>query len=133
RPWEPSWPPDALSRASFRARIARYAEDWRTDQGYNFFIFRNDGVLTVSLGYWIVDPFARQGLMTAALPLVLDFSFDRLRLHRVEAACLPTNLPSRALLLRAGFRQEGYARGYLMIDGKWQDHLLFAVLREDWR
>ena len=31
-PWEPSWPVDALSRASFRARVARYAEDWRTDQ-----------------------------------------------------------------------------------------------------
>jgi ribosomal-protein-alanine N-acetyltransferase len=71
--------------------------------------------------------------MTAALPLVLDFAFDRLRLHRVEAACLPSNAPSRALLLRTGFQQEGYARNYLLIDGKWQDHLLFAILREDWR
>src|SRR5579884_683725 len=44
-PWEPSWPPDALARTSFRARIARYAEDWRTDQGYNFFIFRADETL----------------------------------------------------------------------------------------
>ena len=147
-PWEPSWPADALSRASYRARIARYAEDWRTDQGYNFFIFCADEVLTggvglsnlrrgvaetASLGYWIGEPHARQGLMTAALPLVLDFAFDRLRLHRVEAACLPTNVPSRALLLRTGFQQEGYARNYLLIDGKWQDHLLFAILREDWR
>jgi ribosomal-protein-alanine N-acetyltransferase len=147
-PWEPSWPADALSRASYRARIARYAEDWRTDQGYNFFILRADDVLTggvglsnlrrgvaetASLGYWIGEPHARQGLMTAALPLVLDFAFERLRLHRVEAACLPTNVPSRALLLRTGFQQEGYARNYLLIDGKWQDHLLFAILREDWR
>jgi len=155
-PWEPSWPPDALSRANFRVRVARYAEDWRTDQAYNFFIFAHDGTLlggiglanirrgvseTASLGYWIGEPFARQGYMTAALPLVLDFAFGRLRLHRVEAACLPTNVPSRALLLRAGFEQEGYARQYLCIDGKWQDHLLFAILREppetaaagDWR
>jgi [ribosomal protein S5]-alanine N-acetyltransferase len=147
-PWEPSWPADALSRTSFRARIARYAEDWRTDQGYNFFIFRNDGLLvggiglsnirrgvseTASLGYWTGEPHARQGYMTAALPLVLDFSFERLRLHRVEAACLPSNVPSRALLLHTGFQQEGYARNYLLIDGKWQDHLLFAILREDWR
>jgi ribosomal-protein-alanine N-acetyltransferase len=147
-PWEPSWPADALSRASFRARIARYSEDWRGDQGYNFFIFRPDETLvggvglsnvrrgvaeTASLGYWVGEPFARQRFMTAALPLVLDFSFDRLRLHRVEAACLPTNVPSRALLLRTGFHEEGYARRYLLIDGKWQDHLLFAILREDWR
>lgn len=147
-PWEPTWPADALSRANFRARIARYGDDWRGDQGYNFFIFRPDEVLvggiglsnmrrgvaeTASLGYWVGLPFARQRFMTAALPLVLDFSFDRLRLHRVEAACLPTNVPSRSLLLRTGFIEEGYARRYLLIDGKWQDHLLFAILREDWR
>jgi len=147
-PWEPAWPTDALSRAGFRSRISRYAEDWRTDQGYNFFIFRDDEALaggigltnlrrgvaeTGSLGYWIGEPFARQRFMSAALPLVLDFAFDRLRLHRVEAACLPTNVPSRALLLRTGFQQEGHARNYLLIDGKRQDHLLFGILREDWR
>jgi [ribosomal protein S5]-alanine N-acetyltransferase len=147
-PWEPTWPPDALNRAGFRARIARYSDDWRTDQAYNFFIFRSDdGALvggvglsnvrrgvaeTASLGYWVGEPFARRGYMTAALPLVVGFAFDRLRLHRVEAACLPTNVPSRAVLLRSGFQQEGYARAYLLIDGKWQDHLLFAILREDW-
>ena len=87
---------------------------------------------TASLGYWVGETFARQGYMTAALPLILDFSFDRLRLHRVEAACLPSNIPSRSLLVRAGFRQEGYARQYLCIEGKWQDHLLFAILRDDW-
>jgi [ribosomal protein S5]-alanine N-acetyltransferase len=147
-PWEPSWPADALSRLSFRSRTARYAEDWRADQGYNFFIFTHDDALvggvglsnvrrgvaeTASLGYWIGEAFARQGLMTAALPLVLHFSFDRLRLHRVEAACLPTNIPSRALLARIGFQQEGYARQYLCIAGKWQDHLLFAMVRDDWQ
>jgi ribosomal-protein-alanine N-acetyltransferase len=146
-PWEPSWPPDALSRASFRARLTRYAEDWRTDQGYNFFMFRADERLvggiglsnirrgvaeTASLGYWVGEPFARRGMMSAALPLVIDFAFNRLRLHRVEAACLPHNEGSRAVLLRTGFAQEGYARRYLQIDGKWQDHLLFAILREDW-
>ena len=147
-PWEPSWPPDALSRLSYRARVARYAEDWRTDQAYNFFVFADDDALvggiglsnvrrgvseTASLGYWVGEPYARQGYMSAALPLVLDFSFERLRLHRVEAACLPTNVPSRALLSRAGFHQEGHARQYLCIEGKWQDHLLFAMLSGDWR
>lgn len=147
-PWEPSWPADALSRFSFRTRVARYAEDWRSDQAYNFFIFTHDDALiggiglsnvrrgvseTSSLGYWVGEPYARRGLMTAALPLVLDFSFDRLRLHRLEAACLPSNAASRALLTRIGFQQEGYARQYLCIAGKWQDHLLFAILRQDWR
>jgi [ribosomal protein S5]-alanine N-acetyltransferase len=145
-PWEPSWPPDALSRASFRARVSRYAEDWRTDQAYNLLIFARDETLlggiglsnirrgvseTASLGYWVGEAFAGQRYMTEALPVVLDFAFDRLGLHRVEAACLPNNTPSRSLLRRAGFRQEGYAREYLCIEGKWQDHLLFAILRGD--
>ena len=145
-PWEPSWPPDALSRTSFRARVARYADDWRTDQAYNFFIFAGDETLiggiglsnirrgvseTASLGYWVGEPFARQRYMTAALPLVVDFAFERLGLHRLEAACLPSNIPSRSLLAGAGFTQEGYAREYLCIAGKWQDHLLFAILRGD--
>src|SRR5437764_12368908 len=88
-PWEPSWPPDALSRASFRARLTRYADDWRTDQGYNFFVFCADERLaggiglsnirrgvaeTARLGYWIVQPFARRGMMSAGLTLVLDFA-----------------------------------------------------------
>src|ERR1700747_247866 len=145
-PWEPNWPPDALSRANFRARVARYAEDWRTDQAYNFFIFAHDETLiggiglsncrrgvseTGILGCWVGEPFARQRYMTSALPLVVDFAFERLGLHRLEAACLPTNTPSRSLLAKAGFQQEGYAREYLCIAGKWQDHLLFAILRGD--
>jgi ribosomal-protein-alanine N-acetyltransferase len=147
-PWEPSWPLDALSRTSFRVRIARYAEDWRTDQAYNFFVFSREDVLlggiglsnvrrgvaeTASLGYWIGAPHARQGYMSAALPLVLDFAFGRLHLHRIEAACLPINVPSRALLNKLGFHQEGLARHYLCIQGTWQDHVLFAILREDWK
>src|SRR3984893_6001629 len=145
-PFEPSWSPDALIRSIFLARVGRYAEDWRTDQAYNFFIFARDETLiggiglsnirrgvseTASLGYWVGEPFARQRYMTSALPLVVAFAFERLGLHRLEAACLPSNAPSRSLLARAGFQQEGYAREYLCIAGKWQDHLLFGILRGD--
>jgi ribosomal-protein-alanine N-acetyltransferase len=148
-PWEPSWPADALSRSAFRRRVARYAVDWRTDQGYSFFIFsRRDGHLlggiglsnvrrgvaeTGSLGYWVGERYARQGVMSEALGLTLDFCFQRLRLHRIEAACLPANVASRGLLAKTGFREEGYAEKYLCIDGKWQDHVLFAILKEEWR
>ena len=88
---------------------------------------------TASLGYWIGGRYARQGFMTEALSGVLEFSFGELGLHRVEAACLPTNIASRGLLLRMGFREEGYARKFLRINGQWQDHVLFAILREEWR
>ena len=90
-PWEPLWSDDALTRAAFRRRLARYAFEWHSDQGYTFLLFR------------------------------------------VEAACLPHNVPSRALLRKAGFREEGYAREYLCINGKWQDHVLFGLLASEWQ
>jgi len=56
------------------------------------------------------------------------FSFGRLGLHRLEAACLPENEPSRRLLLRASFELEGRASAYLKINGDWRDHLLFGMV-----
>ena len=148
QPWEPAWSDDAVGKAAFRRRLARYALDWRDDEGYAFFVFDSHGdelvggislsnvrrgvAESASLGYWIGERFARQGYMTEALRLMLGFAFDRLRLHRVEAACLPSNAPSRGLLIKSGFREEGYARKYLCIDGLWQDHVLYALLREEW-
>ena len=147
-PFEPSWPNDAVTRAGFRRRLQRYAADWRSDQGYSFLLVRRaDRVLlggislsnvrrgvaeTASLGYWIGERFARQGYMTDGLRLTLAFAFDRLRLHRIEAACLPHNQASRRLLVKCGFREEGYAKEYLSIDGRWQDHLLFGLLASEW-
>ena len=71
--------------------------------------------------------------MSEATRLTLDFAFGQLGLHRIEAACLPTNAPSRGLLEKTGFQYEGYARGYLRIDGAWRDHVLYAILRDEWR
>jgi len=146
KPWEPSWPADSLSRPAYRRRLARYAADWRDGDGCNFFICRNeDGALaggigltqirhgvaeSGSVGYWIGERYARQGYMTEALALMIGFAFRQQHLRRLEAACLPTNIPSRRLLERSGFRHEGYAKEYLCIDGQWQDHLLFALLRD---
>jgi [ribosomal protein S5]-alanine N-acetyltransferase len=145
-PWEPTWPEDDLSRGAFRRRLKRYVEDLRTDQGYAFLIIRSSdntlvGGLTIanvrrgvaqagSLGYWMGQPFTRQGYMTAAVRAVVPFVFTTLRLHRLEAACIPTNTGSIRLLENTGFVREGYAREYLCIDGVWQDHLLYARLKD---
>jgi len=144
KPWEPTWPADDLTRSAFRRRIRRYAEDLRTDQGYAFIIVRNiDGALVggltlanirrgvaqaASVGYWMGQPFIRRGHMTAAVRAVIPFAFATLRLHRLEAACIPTNAASIRLLENTGFGREGYAREYLCINGIWQDHLLYARL-----
>lgn len=148
-PWEPTWPGDDLTRPAFRRRLRRYAHDARDDLGYAFLVFRQDdgalvGGITVSgvrrgvtqsasIGYWMGARFAGQGLMTDAVRALLPWLFDTLRLHRVEAACLPSNAPSKAVLHRVGFYEEGYARQYLKINGLWEDHLLFAMLASDRR
>ncbi len=145
-PWEPTWPVDDLSRSAFRRRIRRYAEDLRTDQGYAFLIICTSdnalvGGLTLanvrrgvaqagSLGYWMGQPFVRRGYMTAAVRAVIPFAFGTLRLHRLEAACIPTNTASIRLLENTGFVREGYARDYLCINGIWQDHLLYGRLKD---
>jgi len=145
-PWEPTWPVDDLTRSAFRRRIRRYSEDIRTDQGYAFLIFRNpDGVLVGgltlanirrgvaqagSLGYWMGLPHVRQRYMTAAVRAIVPFALETLRLHRLEAACIPTNAGSIRLLENTGFMREGYAREYLCINGMWQDHLLYARLKD---
>ncbi len=144
-PWEPSWPADDLTRAAFRRRLRRYQDEQRNDLGYTFFVYRSAGNMLVggltvgnvrrgvaqagSLGYWMGAPHARQGLMSAAVSAVVPFAFTALRLHRMEAACIPTNAPSIRLLEKCGFTREGYAREYLCINNKWQDHLLYGRVR----
>ncbi len=148
-PWEPTWPRDALSRAAFRNRLQRHARELRDGTGHAFFLFRNDDhallggitlsniqrgiAMSCSVGYWVGAPHARQGVMTEGLGRLLPFVFETLGLHRLEAACLPENRASQGLLRKLGFEKEGYARAYLRINGRWHDHLLFALLADDFR
>lgn len=146
-PWEPTWPADDLTRTAFRRRLRRYTRDVRDDLAYPFFVFsshtgklvggctlsnvRRGVAQTCALGYWVGEPHRKQGFTGAAVRALIPFVFEQLKLHRLEAACLPTNDASSRLLLSCGFTQEGYARNYLRIDGAWRDHLLFAILSTD--
>ena len=148
-PWEPTWPEDALTRDHFRRRLRHYMREWRAGEGYTFFVFLREGRRLVggvslgnvrrgvaqaaSVGYWMGQRYAGQGIMTEALAAMLPFVFDELNLHRLEAACLPHNEPSKAVLRKVGFREEGLARQYLRINGVWHDHLLFAILASEFR
>ena len=143
-PWEPTWLSDDLTRAAFRRRLRRQGEDIAADESFAFLIFDSTsdellGGLTLggirrgvaqaaTLGYWMGAPHAGKGRMTRAVAAVARFGFDSLRLHRIEAACIPDNAPSIALLERNGFQREGFARAYLKIDDAWRDHILLALL-----
>jgi ribosomal-protein-alanine N-acetyltransferase len=143
-PWEPTWLSDDLTRAAFRRRLRRQAEDIAGDESFAFLIFdatsdellggltlggiRRGVAQAATLGYWMGAPHAGKGRMTRAVAAVVRFGFDSLRLHRIEAACIPDNAPSIALLERNGFEREGFARAYLKIDDAWRDHILLALL-----
>lgn len=145
-PWEPSWDDRDYARASFRNRIRHYRILAEDDTAYSFFLFCKVsgsivGAITVSnirrgvaqmgsLGYWIGEPFQRQGYMTDAIRTLLPFVFGDLGLHRIEAACLPRNAASLRLLRKCGFVEEGLARSYLKIAGRWEDHVLFAAVSQ---
>ena len=144
QPWEPTWPADDLSRTAYRRRLIAYARDREAGAAYPFFVFRHaDGALSGgitlsnirrgvaqmgSVGYWCGKPYARHGHTLSAVRALSDFAFRSLGLHRLEAACIPDNAPSRRLLAKAGFEEEGYARAYLKINGAWRDHVLFGLI-----
>lgn len=144
QPWEPTWPVDDLTRPAYRRRLSIYGRDQDLGHGYAFFVFRKGdnrlvgginlrdvrrGVAqTGALGYWVGAAHTRKGYTLDAVKCVTRFAFDRLGLHRIEAACLPENDASSGLLLKAGFDREGYAHGYLKINGHWRDHLLFGLV-----
>jgi ribosomal-protein-alanine N-acetyltransferase len=146
-PWEPTWPEDELTRTAFRRRLRLYLRAIKAEDAHPLFVTRRSdqrliGGLTLSnirrgvtqscaLGYWIGQPFASQGYMSEAVRGAIRYAFQDLGLHRIEAATLPANEPSRRLLLRCGFKEEGYARRYLKINGVWQDHVLFALVESD--
>lgn len=148
-PWEPVWSEDDLTRNSFRLRVKRATREIATDEAYCLFVLdaRSEALLggltlglvrrgvaqACTLGYWMGQRHAGKGHMTEAVRGALQFAFSELALHRVEAACLPHNTPSRRLLERVGFLPEGEARGYLRINGVWADHLLYGMLATDLR
>jgi ribosomal-protein-alanine N-acetyltransferase len=85
-----------------------------------------------TLGYWVDAAACRQGHATRAVRLILRYAFGELGLHRVQPAILPRNAASIRVAEKAGFRREGLARGYLKIAGHWEDHLIYALTREEW-
>ena len=147
-PWEPVWHHDHLTRKSFTNRVYWAQRATRGQTSLPLFMVRHDGVLvgaitldnirrgpaqTGTLGYWIGAPFARQGYMGEAIGAVVAHAFDTMERSRIEAACLPENVASRGVLEKSGFKYEGVAQSYLQIHGRWRNHVLYSILRNDRR
>lgn len=146
--WEPRWASDEHERPAWRQRMRRYREELAHGTAVPFLIFLNAtgemvggisigsirrGVAqTGQIGYWMGENHAGRGYMLEAVKLLVAYGFDELKLHRIEAACIPGNERSMRVLEKAGFTREGLLRSYLKINGTWQDHYLYALVEGEY-
>jgi ribosomal-protein-alanine N-acetyltransferase len=149
REWEAT-PPGAgagvpTSAATFVTMTRRLRREARRGRGLPFAVVVDGqfaGQLNVSsiirgslhsasLGYWIDERFAGQGVMPTVVALVVDHCFDTVGLHRVEVNIRPENAASRRVVEKLGFREEGVRKAFLHIAGDWRDHVSYALVRSD--
>lgn len=146
-PWEPRWTNDELTPTAWRQRVQRYRRENAAGTGMAYLIFENAGGTllgginignirygvsqSAQVGYWMGAPHAGKGFMQDAIGALLSHAFGRMRLHRIEAACIPGNARSIRVLEKAGFTREGLLRSYLRINGVWQDHYIYSLIAEE--
>ncbi len=147
--WEPrpaGAPYPSEDQANFAARCAIRDRERHLGTGFGFGVFIGDrfaGEINISsvqrgafqscyIGYWIDEALAGNGYIPEACAVLFRFAFEELGLHRVQISILPRNAPSRAVVRKLGLRGEGIAVRYLEIDGVWEDHVRYAITREEW-
>ena len=148
--WEPTRPPgspDVIEdREAFTIRCNARQRERQLGSGYGFGIFVDGefaGEINLSsvqrgpfqsgsIGYWIDEAHAGQGYTPEALVVLLRYCFEDLRLHRLEVAIVPRNHASRRVVEKLELRDEGLAKGFLEIDGNWEDHVRFGITAEEW-
>lgn len=149
RPWEATVPPVVAGlpagRPSFRQMVRHLRAEAAAGRMLPFIVTyhgRLAGQLTVAgitwgsmcsahIGYWVDQEVAGRGVMPTALALAVDHCFQTVGLHRIEVCIRPENGPSRRVVEKLGFREEGSRPRYLHIDGAWRDHLVFALTAEE--
>ena len=146
-PWEPVRTGTFFTRAGQKAEIERDRHEWLADRTYAFAIVECDtGAMrgrialanivrgaweNATLGYFVDEEVGGRGYASEAVGLMLQFAFGPCRLHRVQAAVMPHNERSKRVLLKNGFRHEGFSPRYLRLAGAWRDHDLYAVTVEE--
>lgn len=149
RPFDPARPPAFFEQRFWDAQVKQSMTEYLGDRTMRLFLFSKHAPGRVvgtanftrfdrgvsqscSLGYGLAADAQGHGYMTEALRPALDFVFESLRLHRVEANYMPHNRRSGNTLRRLGFVIEGYARDYLLINGRWEDHVLTSLTNPRW-
>ncbi|MCH7323219.1 GNAT family N-acetyltransferase [Solibacillus sp. MA9] len=85
------------------------------------------------VGYSMDERYIGRGITTEAVRLLLEFGFNRLNIHRIEAYVAPQNIASIKVLEKSGFTREGLLRQLLFINGVWVDHYMYAILQDEYK
>ena len=148
--WEPVRPRAFYTLAHWKKQVRTNRSEWRVGRSLRMFLFERSrprrviGSVNLSnivrgvfhachLGYSLDGESQGRGLMTEALRLAMAHAFGEMNLNRAMANYIPRNRRSARLLRRLGFRGEGRARHYLLIDGRWEDHVLTSRIHTGWR
>lgn len=143
-PWSPIRTTEYFSTEQIRRRLDIQASAFEAGLAMHFALLTPDGQQMIGacnfsglirgafqacyLGYHLDETHQGQGLMQEALEVGIGYMFDTQNLHRIMANYIPGNERSARLLERLGFEKEGYAKAYLNIAGRWQDHVLTALV-----
>lgn len=143
-PWSPIRTTEYFSTEQIRRRLDIQASAFEAGLAMHFALLTLDGQQMIGacnfsglirgafqacyLGYHLDENHQGQGLMAEALAAGIGYMFDTQNLHRIMANYIPGNERSARLLERLGFEKEGYAKAYLNIAGRWQDHVLTALV-----
>ena len=143
-PWEPVRGEDYFTAPGQLAFIAHALARRAQGSAYPYVILDDTGRVagrinlndvvrgpfqSASLGYWVNAGDNGRGLATAAVREIISLAFGELGLHRIQAGALPHNVRSQRVLARNGFIRIGLAPEYLRIAGRWQDHVLYQLVR----
>ncbi|MGF1761882.1 ribosomal protein S5-alanine N-acetyltransferase [Aliivibrio kagoshimensis] len=148
KPWEPKRDEAFFTAQGWAKRLIQLNELHKHNLAYYFVIqWRGSdeviGTISYSnivkfpfyachVGYSLAESAQGKGVMRRALQQTNQWLFDHQDIHRVMAAYIPTNNRSGNVLSSLGFEKEGYAKNYLFIDDKWQDHVLTSLTNEQW-
>ena len=150
RPYSPPFDPELLEEAAWREQVGQRRREFTSGESFRAFMFTHASAERVAgninltqvfrgafqsciLGSNLAEAELGKGYMTEAVRAVVDFAFGEWGLHRVAANYMPRNERSAAVLKRCGFRIEGTAPAYLLINGRWEDHVLTAITNSDWK
>ncbi|CAM2966958.1 ribosomal protein S5-alanine N-acetyltransferase [Vibrio mytili] len=86
-----------------------------------------------NVGYSLSQTAQGHGYMRRGLKMACDYMFDVQKMHRIQAGYMPRNKRSEAVLEHVGFNREGYAKDYLLINERWEDHILTALINPNWQ